>query len=175
MTIRLALAAALAAIVTIPVMAQLQKKEIAGTPNYSRVGANVGFGGQVEPAAMARLKIEGFVSVINLRRDTESGADTEADGAEAKAAGLKYIHLPFNAASPEAKVVESFLAAVADRSNLPVFIYSGSGNRVGTLWMIKRALQDQWPVDKALAEAKAIGLNNPDLVTFATEYISTHK
>jgi hypothetical protein len=41
--------------------------------------------------------------------------------------------------------------------------------------MIKRALRDGWPVEKALAEAQAIGLSSPTLTAFATDYINSHK
>jgi protein tyrosine phosphatase (PTP) superfamily phosphohydrolase (DUF442 family) len=78
-------------------------------------------------------------------------------------------------AEPDSNVVVSFLAGVADTSNQPVFIHCGSANRVGGMWMIKRALQDKWPVEKARAEGEAIGLNSPQLVAFATEYINTHR
>src|SRR5688572_4729661 len=156
-------------------MAQVQKKEVAGIRNYPRVDATVGCGGAVDPAAMTALKAEGFVSVINLRLANEPGADVEAGRAAAQAAGLKYIHLPFNVAMPDTKVVDSFLAAVADKGNQPVFIHCGSANRVGGMWMIKRALQDKWPIEKARAEGEAIGLNSAPLVAFATEYINTHK
>ena len=175
MNMRMVIAPALAALLAIPVAAQVQKKELAGVRNYSRVDATVGCGGAVDPAAMAGLKKEGFVSVVNLREATEPGADVDAGRAAAQAAGLKYIHLPFNVAKPDSKTVDSFLAAVADKSNQPVFIHCGSANRVGGMWMIKRALQDKWPIEKAKAEGEAIGLNNPALVAFATEYISTHK
>jgi uncharacterized protein (TIGR01244 family) len=124
---------------------------------------------------MAALRREGFVSVINLRQETEPGADVEAGRKAAQAAGLKHIHLPFNAASPDPKVVESFLAAVAEKSNQPVFIHCGSANRVGAVWMIKRALQDGWTVERARAEAETIGLSSPQLTTFATEYIAARK
>jgi len=154
---------------------QVQKSEMAGIRNFSRVDATVGCGGAVDPAAMAGLRKEGFVSVINLRMANEPGADVDAGRAAAQAAGLKYIHLPFNAASPDPKVVESFLGAVADKANQPVFIHCGSANRVGGVWMIKRVLQDGWAVDKARTEAEAIGLSSPQLVAFATDYINTHK
>src|SRR5688500_12006383 len=98
-----------------PLMAQVQKAEMPGIRNFSRVDATVGCGGQVDPSAMAALKKEGFVSVINLRLATEQGADIDAGRAAAQTAGLKYIHLPFNAAAPDEKVVERFLAAVADK------------------------------------------------------------
>ena len=124
---------------------------------------------------MAALRKEGFVSVVNLRVATEPGADVEAGRAAAQAAGLKYIHLPFNAAAPDEKIVDSFLAAVADKTNQPVFIHCGSANRVGAMWMIKRALQDGWPVEKAKAEGEGVGLTSPQLAAFAAEYIKTHR
>ena len=154
--------------------AQVTKQELPGVRNFSRVDATVGCAGAVDPAAMSGLRKEGFVSVINLREASEPGADVEGSRAAAQTAGLKYIHLPFNAAKPDAKVVESVLAAVADKSNQPVFIHCGSANRVGAMWMIKRALQDGWPIEKAQAEGQAVGLTNPQLVAFATEYIKTH-
>ena len=172
---RFLLAFALAAVLTITLSAQVQKKDVTGIRNYSRVDATVGCGGAVDPAAMTALKQEGYVSVINLRLASEEGANVDAGRAAAKTAGLKYIHLPFNAAMPDSKVVDSFLAAVGDTSNQPVFIHCGSANRVGGVWMIKRVLKDGWPIDRARTEAEAIGLNNPQLIAFATEYINTHK
>lgn len=175
MMMRIVLAAAFAALLTIPTTAQVQKKEMPGIRNYSRVDATVGCGGQVDPAAMAALRKEGFVSVINLRLPTEEGANVEAGRAAAQAAGLKYIHLPFNVAQPDPKVVDSFLAAVSDKSNQPVFIHCGSASRVGGMWAVKRALQDRWPIEKALAEGKVIGLNSAALETFVTGYIKSHQ
>ena len=159
-----ALAAAMAA-------AQVKKSDVPGITNFSRVDATVGCGGATQPAAMAELKKHGFMTVINLRLSTEQGADVDAGRAAAESTGLKYIHLPFDAAKPDPKLVESFLTAVADKSNQPVYIHCGSANRVGAMWMIKRALQDGWEIDKAREEAEAIGLTNPRLKDFATEYI----
>ncbi len=175
MTVRLMFAAVLAAVLTVPLVAQVQKKEMTGIRNYSRVDATVGCGGATDPAAMKGLKGEGYVSVINLRLASEEGANVEGARAAAQAAGLKYIHLPFNAAMPDAKIVDSFLVAVADKSNQPVFIHCGSANRVGSVWMIKRVLQDHWAADRAMTEAEAIGLTSPQLKAFATEYIKTHQ
>ncbi len=175
MKIRIALAAVLAALLSVPAVAQVEKKEFTGVRNFSRVDATVGCGGAVDPSAMAALKKEGFVSVINLRMPTEEGANVEQGRAAAQAAGLKYIHLPFNVAAPDSKVVDSFLAAVADKSNQPVFIHCGSASRVGGMWTIKRVLQDKWSLDRALTEGKAIGLNNAALETFVTDYIKSHQ
>src|SRR5687767_474220 len=130
-------------LVATPLFGQVTKSEMAGVRNYSRVDATVGCGGAVDPAAMAGLKKEGYVSVVNLRQASEPGADIDAGRAAAQAAGLKYLHLPFNAAAPDSKVVDAFLAAVADKSNQPVFIHCGSANRVGGVWMIKRVLRSE--------------------------------
>lgn len=175
MTMRLTLAVLFATAVALPAAAQVEKKEVAGIRNYSRVDATVGCGGAVDPAAMALLKKEGFISVINLRLATEEGANVDAGRAAAQTAGLKYIHLPFNVAMPDSKVVDSFLAAVADKSNQPVFIHCGSASRVGGMWMVKRVLQDKWMLDRAMTEAKAIGLNNAQLEAFAVQYIKSHQ
>jgi len=165
---------ALVLAVALPAAAQVKKQDMAGIRNYSRVDATVGCGGATDPSAMAGLKKEGYVSVINLRLPTEEGANIDAARAAAQTAGLKYIHLPFNAAMPDAKVVSDFLGAVADKSNQPVFIHCGSANRVGAMWMIKRALQDGWTVERAQTEAEAIGLQNPQLKEFAANYIKEH-
>lgn len=168
----LALVAVVAFVVS--ASAQVKKAEMPGIRNYSRVDATVGCGGATDPSAMAGLKKEGYVSVINLRLANEPGVDIDASRAAAQAAGLKYIHLPFNGSAPDPKMVSDFLGAVADRSNQPVFIHCGSANRVGAVWMIKRVLQDGWAVDRAQTEAEAIGLSSPQLVAFATAYIKDH-
>jgi uncharacterized protein (TIGR01244 family) len=155
--------------------AQVRKAEMEGISNFSRVDATVGCGGATQPTAMGALKKNGFASVINLRLATEQGADIDASRAAAHAAGLKYIHLPFDVANPDPKLVDNFLAAVADTANQPVYIHCASANRVGAVWMIKRALKDGWDLERARQEAEAIGLSNPRLKTFATEYIAAHR
>src|SRR5688572_32244685 len=113
MTMRFALAALCAVLLTASVTAQqVQKKEFPGVRNYSRVDATVGCGGAVDPAAMSGLKKEGFASVINLRMANEPGADIDAGRAAAQAAGLKYINLPSTVRMPAAKALAPFPAPV---------------------------------------------------------------
>ena len=175
MILRAALSVVLASALAVPALAQVRKAELAGVRNYSKVDATVGCAGATDPSAMKALKGEGYVSVVNLRMPTEQGADIEAGRAAAESAGLKYFHFPFNTATPDASVVTKFLATVADKSNQPVFIHCGSANRVGGMWMIKRVLQDKWPIDQARTEAEAIGLREPAMIAFVTDYINTHK
>ncbi len=153
-------------------LAEVTKSEIPGIVNFSQLQGQAGFGGVTEPSAMAALKKQGFTSVINLRLASETGVDIDAARAAAKAAGLKYIHLPFDAAAPDPQLVDKFLAAVGDTANQPVYIHCASANRVGVLWMVRRVLVDYWKVDQAQEEAELIGLAGPSSLNLAMSYIN---
>ncbi len=159
-----------------PFAAQAPDQEtLAGVRNYTRVDATVACAGAPSLEAFAELKRFGFAAVINFRLAGEPGFDVEAEAEAVRNAGLKYIHLPFETASPDPAVVEAFLKAVVDPANQPVFIHCGSANRVGGMWLIKRVVVDGWDIEKATAEADAIGLTNPALREFALDYVKTHQ
>ncbi len=157
------------------VVAAQQKVERPGIVNFTKVDAVVACGGATDTAALEGLKNDGFKAVINLRQATEQGANIDENAARAKVLGLNYIHLPFNGQAPDAKIVDDFLAAVANKANQPVFIHCGSASRVGAVWMVKRVLQDGWTIEKATEEAKLIGLRSAPLEQFALKYIAEHK
>ena len=156
------------------------KEILPGVQNYTRVDASVACGGATSLDTFPELKRRGFRAVINLRRPSEPDANVEAEGDAARAAGLKYINLPFNAAAPDAAAsVEPFLKAVADPSNLPVFIHSRQAHRAAGMLLIKRVLVDGWSVDKALAEADVIAFSDRSAGAelarqFGLDYIMTH-
>jgi uncharacterized protein (TIGR01244 family) len=149
--------------------AQVTKESVPGIVNFARVETTVACAGATAPAALAEVKKLGYASVINLRQASEPGVDIEASAAAAKAAGLNYIHIPFNAASPDPDLVDNFLKAVTDKANQPAFIHCASANRAATLWMVKRIAVDKWDVERASAEATALGLTSPALKAFAIE------
>lgn len=152
-----------------------QKMTKPGISNYTQVDAVVACGGATETAALDGLQKDGFKAVINLRQASERGANIDENRARAEALGLKYVHIPFNAAAPEDRTFDEFLAAIADKSNQPVYIHCASANRVGAVWLAKRVLQDGWTLDKATEEARLIGLSAPPLEAFARKYIETHR
>jgi uncharacterized protein (TIGR01244 family) len=153
---------------------QTPASSIPGITNYTRVDVTVGCGGATAPEAFPALKREGFVAVINLRQADEPGADIDESKAAAERAGLKYIHIPFNGRAPSPDVADTFLAAVKDPSNAPVYIHCAAANRVGAVWLIKRVLVDGWDLERATEEAKRIGLRSPALEQFARDYIAAH-
>jgi uncharacterized protein (TIGR01244 family) len=152
-----------------------QKAARPGISNFTRVDAVVACGGATETSALEGLKQDGFKAVINLRQASERGANIDENRARAEQLGLKYIHIPFNGAAPETKTFDDFLAAVADKSNQPVYVHCASANRVGAVWLAKRVLQDGWTVEKATEEARLIGLSAAPLEQFALKYVAEHK
>jgi uncharacterized protein (TIGR01244 family) len=154
---------------------QVTKETVPGVVNFSRVETTVACAGATTPAAVAEVKKLGYASGIYLRVATEPGADVDAEAAAAKAAGINFIHLPFNAAAPDPTLIDRFLKAVTDPANQPAFIHCASANRAAALWLIKRVEVDKWDVDRAVEEASALGLTNPTLKALALEHIATHK
>jgi uncharacterized protein (TIGR01244 family) len=150
------------------------KSSIPGVVNFAKVETTVACAGATSPAALAGIKSMGYNSVINLRTVGENGFDADAEMAAAKAAGITYIHLPFNAQSPDPALVDNFLKAINDKANQPAFIHCASANRAAALWMIKRIAVDKWDVDKAAEEAAALGMTSPALKAFAIEQAKKH-
>ena len=165
---------ALCLALAVPAAAQT-KQDYPGISNFTRVDATVACGGTAEVAALDALKKDGFKAVINLRMASEPGINLEQNQAKAKELGLNYVHIPFSAGSPDPKAVDTFLATIADKSNQPVLVHCASAQRVGTMWLVKRVMQDNYSVEKATKEAHAIGLSNAGLEKFALQYIAEHK
>ncbi len=152
--------------------AQLQKETIEGVRNYTKVDATIGCAGATDPKALGEVARRGYKAVLNLREESEDGAQIPESRAAAEAAGLTFLHLPFRGSAPDPAVAEQFLKIVVDPNHQPLFINCGSANRVGALWLIKRLVVDKWPQDKAIEEAKAIGLSSAALEKFALDFAS---
>jgi uncharacterized protein (TIGR01244 family) len=151
------------------------KETLPGVTNFARLETTIACAGATTPQAVAGLKQMGYASIINLREASEAGANIDAEAAAAKTAGITFIHLPFNTASPNPAVVDTFLKAVTDAKNQPAFVHCASGNRAAAMWMIKRMQIDKWDAERAGTEAAALGLTNGALKTFAIQYAETHK
>src|SRR5579871_4585994 len=155
--------------------AQVKKSTVEGVSNFAQVETTVACAGAITPASVAGIKKMGFASIINLRLANEPGADIDAEAAAAKAAGIKFVHLPLNGAMPDPAVADRFMKTITEAGTEPAFIHCASGNRAAAMWMIKRALVDKWDNDRASEEAAQLGLTSQALKSFALDYIQTHK
>jgi uncharacterized protein (TIGR01244 family) len=154
---------------------QVKKETVEGITNFSRIETTVACAGAITPASVAGIKNMGFSSIVNLRQATEQGANIDAEAAAAKAAGINFVHIPFNGAQPDTAAVDQFVKAISTPGNNPAFIHCGSGNRAAAMWFVKRAVVDKWDNDRAMAEATELGFTNQALKTFMIEYVKTHR
>jgi uncharacterized protein (TIGR01244 family) len=154
---------------------QVEKPTVAGVTNFATVESTVACAGATTGEAMPALKAMGFASVFNLRLASESGANVDEAAAAARAASLNYIHLPFNGQSPDPAVADRFVAEISKPENQPAFIHCAGGNRAAVMWLVKRLVVDGWDVDRATAEATALGMRSDALRAFAVEYASSRK
>jgi uncharacterized protein (TIGR01244 family) len=175
MTARFLVCSFILAVATAGASAQtsVNKASVPGIVNFGYLGQTVACAGATSPAALTDVRKLGYASVINLRVATEPGAEIEASASAARAAGLTFIHLPFNSGSPDPMLVDRFLAAVGDPKNQPVFIHCASANRAAVLWMVKRMVADKWDADRAAVEATALGMTSAALKTWAIEQATT--
>jgi uncharacterized protein (TIGR01244 family) len=162
------------ALCALPALAhQVTKETVPGIRNLARLETTVACAGAITPESVPEIKKMGFVSIINLRLADESGANVEEEAAAAKAAGIRYLHVPF-VGKPDPVAANGFLDAITSEGAEPAFIHCAGGNRAATMWLLKRLAVDHWDLDRAVEEAAALGQTNPELRQFAIDYARSH-
>jgi len=105
-------------------------------PQIQQLSAEVCVAPQLDADAMAWAAQAGFKSVINNRPDFEGGPDqptSAAIEAAAKAAGLRYAHLPVQPAVQTPEEIARF-AALLQQLPTPILAFCRSGTRSGKLY-----------------------------------------
>ena len=153
---------------------QVTKENVPGIRNLARLETTVACAGAITPESVVEVKKMGFVSIVNLRLASEEGANVEKEEAAAKAAGLRYFHVPYDG-SADPKAAEAFLKAITTKGAEPAFIHCAGGNRAATMWLIKRVAVDHWEVERATKEATLLGQTNPTMRQFAVDYAQAHR
>ena len=151
--ILIALLAGLAAAVT----ASADPPRIDGIRNFRQVNERIYRGAQPDDEAWPALARLGVKTVIDLRREKEHSTEDERRAVEA--AGMRYVNFPMNGfdtptAEQMARVIELMDGKQA------VFVHCHQGrDRTGAVIATWRMAREQWPNEKALAEAKECGLH----------------
>lgn len=154
---------------------QVTHEEVAGIRNLARLETTIACAGAITPSSVPEIKKMGFASIVNLRLADEPGAEVEKEEAAAKAAGIRYFHIPFNGSSPDPEAAGRFLDVMTSPGAQPALVHCAAGNRAATLWLIKRLAVDHWDVDRATAEAIALGQTSAELRRFAIDYGQSHR
>ena len=155
--------------------AQVTRPPVAGVTNFAKLDTTIACAGAITPDGVAELKKLGYASIVNLRQASENGANVEMEADAAKAAGLRYVHLPLSGSSPDPAVVDQFLRAIVEPENQPALIHCATGNRAAALWMIKRLVVDGWDEERATKEATELGLTSAPMKAFALDYAASHR
>jgi uncharacterized protein (TIGR01244 family) len=147
---------------------KLEACELGRTYNVHRLG-KIYLAGQPSAADFAIAKKEGIKTVINLRTPVEMRFDEKG---VLKGLGMEYHYLPFGPPNTlKDEIFEKSLKVLGDKKKQPVLLHCASANRVGAIWLVHRVLTDKVPYDKALREAKEVGLNSPPNEAKARLYI----
>ena len=127
------------------------------TAETKTIEENFHVGPQITPEDVAALKADGFDMIINNRPDLEE--DEQPTGADiheaAKAAGMRYVHIPIERGISPAEVDEE-AAALAEAVDAKVFAYCRTGTRSTLLWALaqRKAGRD---VEELRQKAEAAG------------------
>jgi tyrosine-protein phosphatase SIW14 len=131
---------------------------VTGIPNFHQVIPKIYRGGQPQPEAWPQLAKLGIKTVLDLRRPDEHSTVEEAQAVEA--AGMKYVNIPMKGmVSPADEQVSQALRLLLSSPG-PVFVHCRRGaDRTGTIIACYRIEHDNWDNQKALAEAKSMGMS----------------
>jgi len=131
---------------------------IPGVGNFQKVDDHVYRGAQPTAEGFANLKKLGIKIVIDLR---EPGDRSAAEDKVVSAAGMQYVSVPmYGMETPKNQSVQKALALMEDASVGPVFVHCKRGaDRTGGVIACYRVEHDRWKNERALAEAKSMGMS----------------
>ena len=140
-------------------LAAMAGSSVPGVGNFQKVNDLVYRGAQPTDQGFQSLAKLGIHTVIDLQ---ESGS-ARAIGEEkaVKAAGMEYINVPMEGMqTPSNESVSKVLAVLESGSNGPVFVHCHRGaDRTGGIIACYRIEHDHWTNQKALSEARSMGMS----------------
>jgi len=130
-----------------------------GVGNFEKVNEHVYRGAQPTEQGFQNLAKLGILTVIDLQ---ETGSPRSmAEEKWVKAAGMNYISVPMEGMqTPSDRSIAKVLAVLEDTSTGPVFVHCHRGaDRTGGVIACYRIEHDHWANDKALHEARSMGMS----------------
>jgi uncharacterized protein (TIGR01244 family) len=148
------------AIVSLPILATAAQIQAPGVPNFHQVNEHIFRGGQPTAQGWDSLAKLGVKVVIDLRRNNEDGEHfINAEAKAVQTAGIRYVNVPMHGVvAPNDADIANVLSLLNGAD--PVFVHCKKGmDRTGTVIACYRISHDQWKNQRAMNEAKAIGLH----------------
>ena len=128
--------------------------------------------GQPDAGQLEMLKGEGVKTIVNFRKPAEHPAYDEQG--EATSRGMGYCNLPYREASELTDdLLDQARATLreADAAGVIVALHCRTGNRVGPAWAAYRAVDGGVPLERAIAEARALRMVDPRLEAAVRTYV----
>jgi len=141
-------------------------------PNATSPEPGVLLAGQPTGEQVQLAAEDGYKTLIDLRMPAEPRGFDEVEAA--RLTGLVYVNLPVNPATLDQTTIDRFLAAIK-RAQKPVLVHCSTGSRTGALWYAWLVLEKGKTPAAALAEAKAAGLRQPELIEKIEKLVAARK
>ena len=131
---------------------------VEGVGNFQKVDDHVYRGAQPTREGFGNLSKLGIQTVIDLR---EPGDRSSNERKWVTDAGMHYISVPmYGMATPSNESVLRVLGLLEERSTGPIFVHCKRGaDRTGGVIACYRVEHDHWKNDRALAEARSMGMS----------------
>ena len=129
----------------------------AGVGNFHIVNDRLYRGAQPTDEGFANLAKMGVKTILDVREyDSRSLAEKKV----VEAAGMRYVNIPMHGmTSPSPADIAKALALFDNQEAGPVFIHCRRGaDRTGTVVACYRIAHDRWKNEKALSEARSMGM-----------------
>jgi protein tyrosine phosphatase (PTP) superfamily phosphohydrolase (DUF442 family) len=143
---------------------------LSGVTNGACPVPGVATGGQPAANHLQALAKGGFRTVLDLRTAEEARGFDEPG--TAKRAGLEYVSVPFMPATLGDAQFDRVREVLKRTDGRGVFVHCASANRVNAVLVPWLVLDRGWPLDRAMALAKANGLRSPEMESKARDYVS---
>jgi tyrosine-protein phosphatase SIW14 len=129
-----------------------------GVGNFHKVDDHVYRGAQPTTEGFRNLAKLGIRIIVDLREPGDRSSNEERTVA---ADGMQYVPVPMNGMhAPPTAAITRVLNLLESASTGPVFVHCKRGaDRTGSVIACYRVEHDHWANDKALAEARSLGMS----------------
>jgi uncharacterized protein (TIGR01244 family) len=145
-----------------------------GTVQRLHTLGNIFVGSQPAADDIKHAKENGIKTIVNLRQPEEVKEFDEPT--LVKSLGMQYESFPFS--GPDTltdAAIDGARRVLNDANAKPIFLHCHSGNRAGAIWLAWRSLDGGLAWDKALDEARAVGLKTVGFEDKVKDYVERHR
>ena len=150
-----------------PAKSEVELAQLGETRNVHACG-NLFLAGQFTSEDMASHRKAGVERIISLRTEGEIEWNEQS---VVEASGLEFVSVPVSGQAALTDAVFEKIRTLLRENATGTMLHCGSANRVGTVWLPYRVLDQGVPLEQARREAKTIGMRNADYEAKALDYV----